>query len=488
MNKENKKHSSFLLTFLPMIIRFGLSFFLIRKFGLILGIILIYIIFKIYELYMYYIFGLENITGIEKIYITQELKNRFQILSYFKISNFNKEKLKKFLIEKYFYSLKKFRQKLILKYYEYWLYEVPKEEILNTIKILNEPINNEEELLNFCHLELNNSIDIFNNLPYMCYLAESKKKNEGYLIFKFDHSMTDGLGLISSICSVASNYSKDSFPSIIRNIKNSDPFLETLYYWLVFPYYSLRYALLFIPFLKDYNSPLVAKNYNGNSLIAKSKNYRLKDFEKYRKNIMKISFNSFMICVISSALNKLTENEELKKNVRIFVPYCRKMIPNDINNVDLKNKTVCIISDVPIIKDLSIDNIKLVSKTVNKYYDKRIQFAYYKLSLIGGVYTTIQFLEHIVKLFCSKFQLAFTNVPGPTNKLDFDGNIIDNFTTFIKAGRGMAFMPLMSYNNYFNFTLAVDESTNLKPEKVVELIENELDNVLKQTKNYESSD
>ena len=52
----------------------------------------------------------------------------------------------------------------------------------------------------------------------------------------------------------------------------------------------------------------------------------------------------------------------------------------------------------------------------------------------------------------------------------------------------MAFMPLMSYNNYFNFTLAVDESTNLKPEKVVELIENELDNVLKQTKNYESSD
>ena len=58
---------------------------------------------------------------------------------------------------------------------------------------------------------------------------------------------------------------------------------------------------------------------------------------------MKISFNSFMICVISSALNKLTENEELKKNVRIFVPYCRKMIPNDINNVDLKNKTVCII-------------------------------------------------------------------------------------------------------------------------------------------------
>ena len=176
MNKENKKHSSFLLTFLPMIIRFGLSFFLIRKFGLILGIILIYITFKIYELYMYYIFGLENITGIEKIYITQELKNRFQILSYFKISNFNKEKLKNFLIEKYFYSLKKFRQKLILKYYEYWLYEVPKEEILNTIKILNEPINNEEELLKFCHSELNNSIDIFNNLPYMCYLAESKKK------------------------------------------------------------------------------------------------------------------------------------------------------------------------------------------------------------------------------------------------------------------------------------------------------------------------
>ena len=125
MNKENKKHSSFLLTYLPMIIRFGLSFFLIKKFGLILGIILIYIIFKIYELYMYYFFGLENITGIEKIYITQELKNRFQILSYFKISNFNKEKLKNFLIEKYFYSLKKFRQKLILKYYEYWLYEVP---------------------------------------------------------------------------------------------------------------------------------------------------------------------------------------------------------------------------------------------------------------------------------------------------------------------------------------------------------------------------
>jgi hypothetical protein len=487
MIKENKIHTIIFLTYVPMIIRFGLSFFLIIYFGFILGIILIYLLFKLYELYMFYFYGLENITGIEKIYITQELKNRFQILSYFKISNFNKEKLKNFLIEKYFSSIKKFRQKLILKYYEYWLFEVPKEEVLKAIKILNEPINNDEELLKFCQNELNNHIDIFNNLPYMCYLAQSKKKNEGYLIFKFDHSMTDGLGLISSICSAASNYSKDSFPSIIKNIKN-DPFLEKLYYWLVFPYYSLRYALLFIPFLKDYKSPLSVKNYNGNSLIAKSKNYRLKDFEKYRKHIMKISFNSFMICVISSALDKLTEKKELKNKIRIFIPYCRKKLPKDIKDVDLKNKTVCIISEVPIIKDLSPNNIKLITNSINKYFDKRIQFMYYKLSLIGGEYTTVHFLENIVQLFCSKFQLAFTNVPGPTSKLNFEGNEIENLTTFIKAGRGMTFIPLMSYNNYFNFTIAIDESTNIKPEKIIELIENELDNILKQTKNYESSD
>ena len=468
--------------------------FTIKAFGIILGIlsgiILLYILLQIYIIIMKKLFNLEFVNGIEKIYITRNPKNGFHIVSCINFSNYNEEEIYNFIYEYYICKIKRFRQKLTQKYFEFWFKEISKEEAKKSIIKLGHSFKTEEEIMEHIQKEMNEEIDIFNELPYKFQIAPIGKEEEkkGILIFKFEHIMTDGLGLISALCTGAENYSIDSFPSIMKNVKD-DTLNETIFYWLVYPFTLIHSFFVFLP-MKCYKSPLIPKNFSGKNIIFKSKSYKLKDFEKLRKE-NKISFNDLMVSVLSKSMYKLInlpefENYKNKKRMRIFLPVARKKLARNTEEIDIVNKTNLVICDVSLIKDFTKKNLQNLHNDIRKYFKRYIQFAYIKTTITLGTICSWPIFEIASQALCNRFELAFTNVPGPKIKLNYGNNVIENLIFYITPSRGLSFLSLISYNEKFHLTLTVDGNCDVKPDLYIKLIENELDELSNEASNIKT--
>ena len=502
---ELSKSEYILMAIIPFLIRLtviGITItFSIHFLGIIIGLIIsiisLFIFLQFYILLMKFIFKLEYVTGIEKVYITKNPKDGFHIVSCIHFSNYNQEEIYSFICESYICKLKRFRQKLTVKFFEFWFTEVPIEEAKNSI-IKLQPFNSEEEIMNYIQIEMNEEIDIFNELPYQIKIAQIGKKEEkkGILIFKFEHIMTDGLGLISALCTTASNYNIESFPSIIKKMKEGS-FLETIFFWLLFPFYIIHSSFIFLP-MRKYKSPLIPNHFSGNNNIIKGKSYKIKDFENFKK-LNKISFNDLMVSVISKSMYNLVnlqkyENYKNKKRMRIFLPISRKKLARNTDEIDIVNKTNLVVCDVPIIKDYLKKNLQNIHNDIKKYFKKYIQFAYIKTTTTLGTICSWPIFEIASQALCNRFELAFTNVPGPKVKLNYGNNIIDNLIFYITPSRGLSFLCLISYNEEFRLTLSVDENCDVKSDMYLKLIESELDelsneatNIKTESENEESS-
>ena len=496
---ELSKSEYILMAIIPFLIRLtviGITItFSIHFLGIIIGLIIsiisLFIFLQFYILLMKFIFKLEYVTGIEKVYITKNPKDGFHIVSCIHFSNYNQEEIYSFICESYICKLKRFRQKLTVKFFEFWFTEVPIEEAKNSI-IKLQPFNSEEEIMNYIQIEMNEEIDIFNELPYQIKIAQIGKKEEkkGILIFKFEHIMTDGLGLISALCTTASNYNIESFPSIIKKMKEGS-FLETIFFWLLFPFYIIHSSFVFLP-MRKYKSPLIPNHFSGNNNIIKGKSYKIKDFENFKK-LNKISFNDLMVSVLSKSMYKLinfkqNENYINKNRMRLFLPIARKKLPKSIDEIDLINKTNLVVCDVPIIKDFSNQSLQIIRNDSKKYFKKYIQFAYIKITTLIGIICSWPIFEIAAQALCNRFELAFTNIPGPKSKIYYNGNVIEDLITFITPSRGLPFITLISYNELFNFTLSIDQNCNIKPVEYLKLIENELDELCKESNNIQIND
>ena len=204
----------------PFIARIFVTFLTIKHFGFIRGIILTYLILKLYTLLITKIFKVEKLTGIDKTFLDKNFHKRYQIVSLMSFSNFNAEKISNFILETHINKLHRFRLKLTKIFFEYWWTEVDAAEAKNKMKIYPR-IKTEKELMEYVSKELNTPLDVMHELPYEFHIIPfgEEKDNKGNILFKYDHLLTDGLGLVSTICSCATNYDINNFPSIMRNIK-----------------------------------------------------------------------------------------------------------------------------------------------------------------------------------------------------------------------------------------------------------------------------
>jgi NRPS condensation-like uncharacterized protein len=62
-----------------------------------------------------------------------------------------------------------------------------------------------------------------------------KNSSSGSILFKCDHFISDGLGLIGLICSIADNYSEDVSHSMLRFKKIT--FIYELFEFILSPFY-----------------------------------------------------------------------------------------------------------------------------------------------------------------------------------------------------------------------------------------------------------
>lgn len=456
---------------LHLLIKLGLVYCFISLFGIIIGIVSFIIFIFLYHFILKTYFGLLSLRGLDKVFITTDPTSRFQVITISKFTNFNPEKLKALIINKQLKKIKKLRCKLTTFIYEYFWKEVSIDEAIDRI-IIKQKVTNENELIKYAKKELNDQIDIFNEIPYQVYLVPYGENNMGAMIFKYDHLLSDALGLISSTCLSADNYSEEMFPKIIKGLKPFKWYELALLYSLT-PFYFISHVLYFLTFQFN-KSPFKSDAFSGNSNIAFSDSFDLKKFENFRKTHT-VSFNEIMITSISIAmkkyLNKINKFID-KKRLMFDIPVGRKPLPQKMEDIIIENGVSGLLCNIPLAD--SVSDIFRIKDNIRKFFNPILQFALIAGSDICNEFFPNFFIEICSKAFVSRFDLIFTNVPGPSVKIDYGGMICEEMMSYPVGGRGLPFLALISYIGKFRFVFCVDEKCEYDAQEFLNYLEDSI--------------
>jgi hypothetical protein len=454
---------------------------IVYHYGIILGLIITYILFMSYRVFMKKVFGLEMLLNLDKVFIgDNRVRVNLQCLQIF--DDFDAEKIRELFIKRGIMNIKKLRQKIVYKFGNYYLKEIQDiNEAYERIQIINDSnIKNDEDMHKYAQVELNNIIDTLKDLPYEIKIVRYAGGEGGAVLWKIDHVMSDGLGIVSTICALADNYDINVFPPMMRNYKYKW-YIQVLD-WLQFIYYGPQVVVKM--FTKDPNPSPFRQNsiIGGESLIVFSKVHDLDKFAPLRKEL-KISFNDIVMCVISKAFNrvcqKFGDKYKNRRDVRAFMPVGRKEVPRNISEVRLCNEISALYMPIPL-----IDDIKTEHKKVTKVLHSYIYNSGYTFATVIFFSLAVEFLPKRIEAFIGNFfakniDMTVSNVPGPIVPLFYSGFKCTNMTPMTTTLRQRAFAPVCSYNKQFRFAMSIDKESKIDNKEFLKMVDDEIENLIK---------
>ena len=393
--------------------------FLLKHFHILITPLIFFLTIYIYHKIIYYLYGLQALSGFDKVFLTTSPVGRYQITSFSRYNkDFDVKKFREFLKERIVKLFPRYHSRLVKKNMEYFWYEDPDiENACNKIIKLSPRLKNFEEALELTRKEINVHIDIFNDFPYELNMVPFGE-DEGICIFKYDHLLVDGLGIISSLCLAADNFSENTYPKVIK---------------------------------------------------------MMKDFEKYRKE-NKVSFNDIMLCSFSVAMkNVLKKYDEYKnyKNLIIDLPVGRKKPADNIENAKVNNEASGIIVDLPLVD--SVEDIDIIKKSIRKNFRPEKIFSVGMTADILGNIFSWHIISYFAKLFTKRFDYMFTNVPGPAETLYYHGIEVSRMCSFPSSGGGLPYVIVLSYNNQFKIALNSNKNADCDIKELLKEYENALE-------------
>jgi hypothetical protein len=325
---------------------------------------------------MKFVFGVQELNATSQAFYSHKEHQRANLTGISLIENFDAEKIKNTILKRGIEQNTKLRSKLVKNFSGIYWKEVPLSEAYERVKIIEKPFKNEQEFLEYATKQSGNIID-FNELPYFIELAsykdESSSVSKGGLIIQFDHILSDGLGMVALICSMADNFKPEIFPSIMKNASNSFWFLVTDIFYEILSFFYMPFILYRLKTLKVASAPYMnARRPLGHIKHSVSKEYSLKDFDAIRKHKLKISFNDMIITVLSKSLNQICKDMGKTDitNILTLVPIGQDNLPTSAKDIILDNQSIGMLIAVPAVCDILNDS-RLIANTFYKQLTNR---------------------------------------------------------------------------------------------------------------------
>ena len=450
--------------------------FLWAKMNFFLSLGAFFSVIYVYHLIIYYVFNLTALCGYDKVFITTNPVGRYQILSLTRYKDFDVQKMYNFLIEKMIKNIPRLRTYMVKKFLEYYWFTDTFENIKNklSVKILPK-LKNYAAVEEYISSEMNVLIDIFNELPWEMQIIPYGENREGVVLLKTDHLLSDGLGLVSMDCVSSDKFSINTYPKIMQRLKGTS-FLQEVYLHITAPFYGLYLFLTFAIYgIQDCPFKANKKPNSAKTLIAVSKEYKLADFQKFRKRET-VSFNDIMLTVFSISMNNLLKSApqySSKNHLVIDLPVGRKAIPKRIEEVDVCNEASGVLCDIPFVQKPG--DVHVVRRHMRRFFRPEAQLSVKLMADFFGNLLPWQLLIYGTKMFNQRFDFMFTNVPGPAEPLVYHGTEMIDMMTFPRAGGGLPFVTILSYTDHFKFVVSANENSDWD----VKILLEELENVIK---------
>ena len=453
------------------VFKFFLFYRLITWYGFLFGIPFFFISFMCYRIIIYKIFNLISLSPLDKFYLSNN--NRNNIIGVIKISNFSFEKIEKLIIEKVILKIKKMRFKLKYKFFNYYWEEIILNEALMTIEKFELEKDNINKYLNN---QISLYINVFKKLPYEIKIIKYKNVNEGIIIFKFDHIITDAFNIISLIFTLDNNYSYEMFNNEEKN--DEETVIEKLLNWIYFPFFSIY--CIYLIFL-NYKKKLFIKNINKDNNhyynIFFGEEHSLIALNKAKKKL-NLSNNQLLNRIISNAFyNIIFKNNKEKKLSSIYIKclffFFQKNFPIKNSDIKLINSFYFNFHNLYLKDNISL-NKQINNIIKNDIIQKKISSSNINWIILIGEFLSYRVLNFIKKLIYKQGEIIIQNFFGSNRKIIFEDYEIENIYIFENSKNGIPFINFVSYNNKFQINLTIDHSLNIKGKDII----NELDNII----------
>ena len=382
-------------------------------------------------------------------------------------------KIKEVLIEKAIKRIKRLRMKIEYTLFNYYWKEVSENEAIRTITINEEEI---KDLEMYIENEISQYIDIRKRLPYEFKLM--KYKDECVLLFKFDHILSDGLSIVSLICSLDDNYNKEIYPTIMQmNKKYEMSKLNILIHSFMFIFYSF-YSMYIMFFQSSGKTPFKSSKFTtGKINMSIGKSHLISSFNKIRKE-KGLTFNEAITSIISNVCYDISSNI---KELKCMIPVSRRGIPSELSKIHLVNEANIIYLNLPLIKDLSKNNLSLIQNRLkNTFNNSFLNYSYLMWPKILCNFISFRLINYFSMIYFSNVDLIISNIPGPKRELSYNGNTVKEIYTVVSPGKGVPFIIVMSYNDKFIVSLSIDTKLSIDSKDIINKIDYKIDQFINQ--------
>lgn len=459
---------------------------LIYFIGIAKGAVLYFILSHLYIVFMRVVYGLEPFASGDKTFVFRPISEQYNLLGYLILDNqYDIEEMKKAIINRGIKVYKRLRSVNVYKHFDFWWKELPLEDILTKhlpfdIRINTCKFETKKDMINYSYDELNQKFDIYNELPYkFIFIQNNEGMYRNLVIFKADHILSDGVGFVGLLSSLAQNYDVKLFPQSMK--KKSANILGIISSILLMPYYAVYNFYRNLYSLNMGKTPFKSetKPISGIPKISLSKEYSFSQYSKINKR-MGITFNDMMMAVFSSAIKRYCDLVEKKPLSRISVltPISLRALPKDAKNLVITNDTTAIGCELPLV-DSPLREVGKISKEFKAHVRNMGMYKIVNiLSDFCNTWLPYYCTKNLYHAAAKNFDITFSNVAFPKEPLVYAGCNVTTMYPVITTGLTYVYIGIYSYNGNFNVMISVDSALDLNPDSLMDIFDKEMNVIL----------
>ena len=441
----------------------------LSKLGYLLGIIAIIGIVNLYKKLLEKACGMNCVATMDTLFIGRKKFETMTLVGIADLSNFTENKAKE-KIKEAIGKLPKLNSRLHYLLGNYFWAKLPitDERLTRIIKII-ENVKDYDEAIEYCQQHINIPLDL-NTTSFECHILKytsSEYKNCGAMIFKIDHSVADGLNILSLLLCLADNFSLDIFPKSFN--KKSMKIID--YIKTAFDFVLMGWYYFFILLLNKSNNKIFTTNdRTGVTVMGKPQAFQLDNIKTISKKLG-ITINDLIVSIISITIRKMTKTID---DICIMIPIGNSKAPKKLEDVKLHNTTLGIVTPIPLINH--IEEHKKISNVMRKMLGKKFiaEMSFYLSYALSELLPFFIMLKIGYKIY-QPIDAAITNVPGPTETIYYNGCKVKSLLPFSSIGMNKIFIVVFSYCNSISITPNFDKIQNLSVDKFNEILNEEVE-------------
>ena len=292
------------------------------------------------------------------------------------------------------------------------------------------------------------------------------------LLMKMDHSLSDGIGMLSFLMAIADNYDISMFPQL-----KTPSIWQSFILNLLSPYYMIKSLAIDLNMkvqeniFKRTTGPIIGKR-----IIKIGKKYIFTQVSKLAKSLG-LTFNEFITAVVSKATKAYLKKEDPKNNldsISISAPVSTRTMPKCLEDYTIDNSMTTLSYDLPLIDDIKTEKSK-IKTALSSLKDFFLVYGYLLKYSVVSSFLPVSYLKEGGVEFATKVSLVFSNVPGPKTQLIYANTKINTMIPTPNPGFFHNFLAIITYNDEFNLTFATDSNIRINAHDYIKAIEKEMD-------------